>query len=157
IALSYFLLMMAFSIMTTSYVLFTEFAFGYNAEQNGYLFAYVGGISIVMQGIVFGRAVGRFGEARLVVFGSLVLAASLFAMPFSSPIFGGLAGLLAVSAFLAFGNSLATPALTSLASKTADVHEQGRAMGVMQSGASLARALGPTVCGFLLNNSTNEI
>ena len=80
-----------------------------------------------------------------------------FATPFSSPVSGGLAGLLAVTAFVAIGNAFATPSLTSLGSKSAAAHEQGRAMGVMQSGASLARALGPTICGFLLNNPANAI
>ena len=153
----YFLLIMAFSIMTTAYVLFSSFTFGYTAEQNGYLFAYVGFISIIMQGILFGVFAKKFGESRLAAFGCLVLTAALFATPFTSPAFGGLAGLLVVSAFLAIGNAFANPALTSLASKNAAANEQGRAMGVMQSGASLARALGPTLCGVLLNSSANTI
>jgi len=153
----YFLLIMAFSIMTTAYVLFSSFTFGYTAEQNGYLFAYVGFISIIMQGILFGVFAKKFGESRLAAFGCLVLTAALFATPFTSPAFGGLAGLLLVSAFLAIGNAFANPALTSLASKNAAANEQGRAMGVMQSGASLARALGPTLCGVLLNSSANTI
>lgn len=157
IALTYFLLITAFSIMTYAFVLYSEFTFGYGPEQNGYLFAYVGLISIIMQGVVFGIAARKFGEARLAVFGCLVLTAALFAVPFSEPGFGGLAGLLAVSAFLAFGNAFATPALGTLASKNAGEHEQGRVLGVMQSGASLARAIGPTIGGVLLNNSLNKI
>ena len=157
IAIVYFLLITAFSIMTTAYVLFTYFAFGYNAEQNGYLFAFVGVISVVMQGVVFGIAAKKFGESRLAVVGCLVMTASLFATPFISPAYGALAGLLAVTALVAIGNAFATPSLTSLGSKTAAAHEQGRAMGVLQSGASLARALGPTICGVLLNNSANAI
>ena len=39
--LIYFLLVTAFSIMTTAFVLYTAYTFGYNAEQNGYLFALV--------------------------------------------------------------------------------------------------------------------
>jgi DHA1 family tetracycline resistance protein-like MFS transporter len=153
----YFLHITAFSIMTTAYVLFTAFAFGYHAEENGYLFAFVGMISVVVQGVVFGVAARKFGESRLAVLGCYLMAASLLATPFSSPTFGGLAGLLAVSASVAIGNAFATPALTSLASKTAAIHAQGRAMGVMQSGASLARAIGPMLCGFLLNNSAGAI
>jgi MFS transporter, DHA1 family, tetracycline resistance protein len=157
ITILYFLLIAAFSIMTYIYVLFTAFTFGYNTEQNGYLFAFVGAVSVVMQGVVFGIAVKKFGEARLAIFGCIVLTFALFASPFSSPAFGGLAGLLAVSFFLAAGNAFATPALSSLASKNAAEHEQGRALGVLQSGASLARAIGPTLGGVLLNNSLNQI
>lgn len=157
IAIVYFLLITAFSIMTTAYVLFTAFAFGYSAEQNGYLFAFVGIISVVMQGVVFGIAAKKFGESRLAVVGCLIMTASLFATPFVSPAYGALPALLAVTAFVAIGNAFATPSLTSLGSKTAAAHEQGRAMGVLQSGASLARAIGPTLCGVLLNNSANTI
>lgn len=157
IAGTYFLLITAFSIMTTAYVLFTAHVFGYSAEQNGYLFAFVGLISVIMQGFVFGFAAKKFGESRLAAVGCVLLAASLFATPYSSPAYGGLTGLLFVSGFLAFGNALATPSLTSLASKTAAAHEQGRAMGVMQSGASLARAIGPTLCGILLNNAAGSM
>ena len=42
INLIYFLLITAFSIMTYAFVLYTSFRFGYDAEQNGYLFAFVG-------------------------------------------------------------------------------------------------------------------
>lgn len=157
IAVLYFLLITAFSIMTYAFVLFTDFRFGYNAEQNGYLFAYVGLIAIVMQGGIFGVVAKRSGEAPLATLGCLLLTASLFAMPFTGPAFGGLAGLLTVSAVLAIGNAFASPALASLASKNAGEHEQGRVMGLMQSGASLARAIGPTVGGFLLNNSLNKV
>lgn len=157
ITILYFLLIAAFSIMTYVYVLYTAFTFGYNTEENGYLFAFVGAVSIVMQGVVFGIAAKKFGEARLAIFGCLVLTLALFASPFPSPEFGGLAGLLIVSFFLAAGNACATPALSSLASKNAAEHEQGRAMGVLQSGASLARAIGPTLGGVLLNNSLNGI
>ncbi len=153
----YFLLITSFSIMTYAFVLFTDFTFGYDAEQNGYLFAYVGFLAIVMQGGVFGPAAKAFGEARLVVFGCLMLALSLFAMPFSSPEFGGLIGLLVVAGLLSFGNAFANPALSSLASKYAGDHEQGRVMGVMQSGAALARAIGPTIGGVMLNNSVNKV
>ena len=153
----YVLLITAFSIMTYAFVLFTNFTFGYDAEQNGYLFAYVGFLAIIMQGGVFGVAAKAFGEARLAVFGCIMLALSLFAMPFTSPDFGGLAGLLFVAALLSVGNAFASPALTSLASKYAGDHEQGKVMGVMQSGASLARAIGPTIGGVLLNNSMNKV
>lgn len=153
----YFLVIAAFSIMTTAFVLFTMFRFGYNAEQNGYLFAYIGFLAIIMQGALFGRLAQKFGEAWLVVVGCLLLAGSLFAVPFVGPDSGGLVSLLVGIGFFALGNALSSPALTSLASKNADENEQGKALGIMQSAASLARAVGPIIGGFLLNNAVNKI
>jgi hypothetical protein len=55
------------------------------------------------------------------------------------------------------GNSLATPALTSLASKSASPAQQGVVLGVTQSTASLARAVGPTLTALLISSSIAHI
>lgn len=155
--LLYFLLITAFSIMTYAYVLFTAFRFGYDAEHNGYLFFFVGVVSIIGQGVLFNRLAGRFGEAGLAAAGCLLMGISLFLIPYVGPAAGGLAALLFVSALLSFGNSLASPALTSLVSKISADHKQGSSLGIMQSGASLARAIGPMIGGILLNNQANAV
>ncbi len=153
----YFFLVTAFSIMTYAFVLYTIERFGYTAEQNGYLFAFIGILAVIFQGGVFDRLVQRFGETSLMLAGSLIMTVSLAAIPFISPASGGLVALLVTVAALAIGNSMASPAVTSLVSKVSDESEQGRALGIMQSGASLARAIGPAVGGVLLNNALNGI
>jgi len=149
----YFLFVVAFSIMTTSFSLYTMFRFGYDAQHTGYLFAYVGLIAVVIQGGLIGRLVKRFGELPLVIFGALCFAISLFAVPFVGPAAGGLAALLVGGGVFSMGNSLATPALTSLASKTAGAEQQGVVLGVTQSVASLARAVGPSLAALLISSS----
>lgn len=149
----YFLFIVAFSIMTTSFSLYTMFRFGYDAQHTGYLFAYVGLIAVIIQGGLIGRLVKRFGELPLVNFGALCFAVSLFAVPFVGPAAGGLAALLVGGGVFSMGNSLAGPALTSLASKSAGPAEQGAVLGVTQSVASLARAVGPFVAAVLIHSS----
>lgn len=153
----YFMLVTAFSIMTATFALYTLFRFNYGIKINGYLFAYIGVLAVIMQGFLFGRLAKKFGEAWLVVVGSFVLVGAFFAVPYVGPEYGGLAALLVGIAFFSLGNSLSSPALTSLASKVANEREQGKALGVMQSGASLARAIGPAVAGVLLNNQFGKI
>jgi MFS transporter, DHA1 family, tetracycline resistance protein len=153
----YFLLITAFSIMTYAFVLYTAYRFEYTTVENGYLFAWVGFVSILAQGVLFGRMAKRCGEAPLVVAGCLLMVLSLFSVPFVGPRAGGLLGLMIGTAVLSLGNSFAAPGLTSLASKTAEEHDQGSTLGIMQSGASLARAIGPVIGGFLLNNALNAI
>jgi len=153
----YFFLVVSFSIMTYAFVLFTIFRFGYSAEQNGYIFAFIGILAVVFQGGFFSKLVYKFGENPLMIVGCLMMTASLFIVPYISPDIGGLTGLLAVIAFLSIGNSMASPALTSLVSKVSDENEQGKALGTMQSGASLARAIGPAVGGVLLNNAFDQV
>src|ERR1044072_7329629 len=149
----YFLFSVAFSVMTTSFSLYTMFRFGYDAQHTGYLFAYVGLIAVIIQGGLIGRLVKRFGELPLVIFGALCFAISLFAVPFVGPAAGGLAGLLIGGGVFSMGNSLATPALTSLASKSAGPAQQGVVLGVTQSTASLARAVGPILAAVLISSS----
>jgi DHA1 family tetracycline resistance protein-like MFS transporter len=149
----YFLFIVAFSIMTTSFSLFTMFRFGYDAQHTGYLFAYVGLIAVVIQGGLIGKLVKRFGELPLVILGAFCFAISLFAVPFVGPAAGGLAALLIGGGVFSLGNSLATPALTSLASKSVGPAEQGTVLGVTQSVASLARAVGPSVAALLIASS----
>ncbi|MEZ5345554.1 MAG: MFS transporter [Pyrinomonadaceae bacterium] len=157
VTLLYFLVVTAFSIMTASFTLYTINRFGYNAEQNGYLFFYVGILAIIFQGFIFNKLVSVFGEPKLVAIGCLLLVASLFAIPYIGPVSGGLIGLLIGIAFISIGNALSSPALTSLGSKLTNEEDQGRALGTMQSAASLARAIGPVIGGLLLNNSLNKI
>jgi multidrug resistance protein len=153
----YFLFIVAFSIMTTSFSLYTMFRFGYDAQHTGYLFAYVGLIAVIIQGGLIGRLVKRFGELPLVIVGAFCFAISLFAVPFVGPVAGGLAALLIGGGVFSAGNSLATPALTSLASKSVGPAEQGTILGVTQSVASLARAVGPFLAAVLINSSVAHL
>lgn len=157
ITLDYFVVVTAFSIMTTAFAYYTLVKFGYDAAQTGYLLGFVGFVAAAAQGGAFGKLAKRFGEARLVVFGCSILVLSLIAVPFVGPQTGGLPLLLVGLAALAIGNSMASPALTSLASKTAHESQQGQALGILQSAASLARVIGPLLCGFLLNNMLHQV
>ena len=150
----YFLFVVAFSIMTTVFALFTMYRFGYDAAHNGYLFAYIGLLAVIVQGGLIGRLVRRYGELPLVIVGALLLGINLIVLPYVGPLAGGLMGLLAVMTCFSIGNSFATPTLTSLASKSVGEAEQGGVMGVTQSAASLARAIGPAVGGWLIYSAT---
>jgi DHA1 family tetracycline resistance protein-like MFS transporter len=157
LAAIYFFLVMSFSIMTYAFVLYTIFRFGYTAEQNGYIFTFIGALAVIFQGGFFNRLVRRFGENPLTVIGCLMMTAAFFVIPYITRDFGGLPGLLSVVAVMAIGNAIASPAVSSLASKISSEKEQGKALGVMQSSASLARAIGPAVGGILLNNALNQV
>jgi DHA1 family tetracycline resistance protein-like MFS transporter len=106
-----------------------------------------------VQGGLIGRLVRRFGELPLVIVGAFLFAGSLFAVPFVGPHAGGLLALLVGGGLFSLGNSLATPSLTSLASKSVGPGEQGSVLGVTQSVASLARAVGPILAAVLIHST----
>lgn len=153
----YFFLVTAFSIMNYAFVLYTMERFGYKAEQNGYIFFLIGLIAVVFQGGLVGRLTKMFGERILVIAGCLMMAAALCAFPFIFPASGGLTALLVAMALLGIGNSMATPAVNALVSKNSPENEQGKTLGVVQSGSSLARAIGPALGGVLLNNTISQV
>jgi DHA1 family tetracycline resistance protein-like MFS transporter len=145
----YFLSIVAFSIMTALFSLFLLFRLGYDPWHSGWIFAFVGIISATIQGGLIGKLVKRFGEPALVILGALLFTASLFLTPFVRTGIG-VVGILAIGALSAIGNALMAPSLTSLGSKSATARNQGSVLGVMQSVASLARAVGPTLAAALI-------
>jgi hypothetical protein len=79
----------------------------------------------------------------------LLFSVSLFLSPYVTPAMG-LFGILSVGALSSIGNALTAPTLSSLASKSASAAEQGTVLGVMQSVASVARAVGPSIAAVLI-------
>jgi DHA1 family tetracycline resistance protein-like MFS transporter len=145
----YFLSIVAFSIMTASFSLFMMFRLGYDPWHSGWIFAFVGVVSAIIQGGLIGRLVKRFGEPALVIAGGFLLSISLFVSPFVTAAMG-LIGILSVGALSSIGNALTAPTLSSLASKSASAAEQGSVLGVTQSVASVARAVGPSIAAVLI-------
>ena len=83
----YFFLVTSFSIMTYAFVLFTIERFGYTAEQNGYIFAFIGVLAVIFQGGVFDKLALRFGESTLTIVGCSLMTLSFLAIPYISPRF----------------------------------------------------------------------
>ncbi len=143
---TYFFSITGFAIMTTLFALFTEKHFGFDARKTGYLFGFIGIISVILQGGLIGRLVKMFGETALARAGLLLLAAALALLPLVPTI----PTLLAVCAALAIANGLVNPTLNGLASQMIDRSWQGRALGLMQSAGSVGRLIGPLLGGWLL-------
>jgi len=132
------------------------FRLGYDAFHNGWVFAFVGIISAIIQGGLIGKLVKLFGEPVLVITGGLLFAVSLFAIPFVGPAIGVM-GILSLGALTSIGQALSAPTLTSLASKSAAASQQGGVLGAMQSAASLARAVGPALAAFLIYSTVAHV
>ena len=146
IVATYFFTITGFAIMTTLFALFTERHFGFDARKTGYLFGFIGIISVILQGGLIGRLIKFFGETTLARTGLFLLAAGLALLPLAPTV----PMLLAVCAALAVANGLVNPTLNGLASQMIDRSWQGRALGLMQSAGSAGRLFGPLLGGWLL-------
>lgn len=144
---TYFFATVSFAMMTATFALFAAHRFKFDAWNTGFLFGYVGVIGAVIQGGLLGRLVKKFGDKPLAVTGTAIFAASVFLFPLSQTV----TALIIASTGVAIGNSLMTPTLNGLASKSVKASWQGRVLGVMASVASLARIIGPVLGGALLS------
>lgn len=146
ILLAYLVAIIGFSIMTTSFALFTFHRFDFSAADNGYTFAFLGFIGVVVQGGFIGRLTKKFGERSLAIFGSFLIAVGFILMPVSR----GLTLLFFATGIVALGNSLIQPTLNTLASRATGAQFQGSVLGLMASAGSLGRTVGPLAAGWLL-------
>jgi MFS transporter, DHA1 family, tetracycline resistance protein len=142
--LVFFLVILAFAGMESTFALWAIGEFGWGPRQVGYVFAYVGILSAVLQGGLIGRLARRFGEERLLLCGLTLIGAGLLVMPLAHNV----AVLVVAVSGLSLGMGLSQPSLNSLISRRAGGEEQGEVMGVSQSVASLSRVLGPFAAGF---------
>ena len=142
--LIFFLVILAFAGMESTFALWAIGQFGWGPRQVGYVFAYVGVLSAVLQGGLIGHLARRFGEERLLLGGLTLIGLGLLVMTLAY----NLAALVAAVTALALGMGLTQPSLNSLISRRAGGPEQGEVMGVSQSVASLSRVLGPFAAGF---------
>lgn len=143
-----FIFIVAFMLMQMASSLMWKEVNGMNEAQIGYLMGYVGVATAVVQGLLVGRIVKRWGESRLLLIGSLFTMAGLALLPVGDVAwFLGfqLLGLLC----LALANGCITPSISSLLSKYANPDQVGHTLGVNQSFGSLARAAGMAMSGFL--------
>lgn len=142
-----FLSIFAFSGIEATFALWSRRQFGWGPEQNGYLFALIGLLNAGMQGGLIGRMAKRFGEANLLLQGSIALAVGIGLIPFASNLW-----LLILAMMIAtYGFSVISPALNSLISLQTSEDEQGGMMGVTRSATTLARVAGPAWAGLLFS------
>lgn len=148
----FFIVTMSFSNFETIFALYAEERFQFDALQVGYVFAFVGVCSALMQGVFIGRLNQRFGEKNLIASATLLLATVFIVMPFlvNIPVFVGAAGIMAISL------GMHNPSVLALVSKNASDNESGAILGINHSFSALGRILGPLWAGFFFDKVSPE-
>ena len=141
----YFIVTMAFSAFEATFALFTEAKFGYTTTSIGFLFAFIGVILSLIQGVFVGKVVKRVGERRLIPAAIFLISLSIGLIPFV----WNVPTLLVALAILAVGMGFNNPALSSMVSKLSHEDDQGGVLGLASSIASLGRVVGPAWGGYL--------
>jgi len=141
----FFLINLAFSLTQGNLALWTEKTFGYDPSKNGFIFAYVGVLAVLVQVVVLPFLLKKLNENIILKIASFNLFLSFFLIFLSKnePIF-----YLALT-FMPLGNGLANPSIQSIASKDVPKEEYGGTLGLLQSAGSMGRILGPIIGGEL--------
>jgi DHA1 family tetracycline resistance protein-like MFS transporter len=139
---------LAFATFTGVFALYAQYQLRLDSTGTGYVLAYVGLLSVLVQGVAIGRLTKRYPENRLIFGAVIVLAFSLLAWAFTPNI----VLLLVVLAPLAFSSGVLNTVINSSITKSVYPEEVGGALGVASSIESLTRVIGPAAGGLLLGS-----
>jgi DHA1 family tetracycline resistance protein-like MFS transporter len=128
-----------------TWVLYTQFKFGWNSLQSGLSLGAVGVMAALVQGVLLGRFLKRFSVQRLGVLA--LISSSICYVLWGAATQGWMMYAVIFANVLGF---MAGPAFQSIVSKAADPSMQGRVMGAVASISSLMAVIGPIVGNSLL-------
>jgi MFS family permease len=133
----------AFSSMEAVFGLWTERNFGWSTREVGLTFIAVGAAGVFVQVLLIGPLVRRFGEARVIVAGLLVLSTSMVLQPvLRDPV-----AAVALMALLMAGHSLTFPNAGALVSRSTPGDMQGSVIGLQMSVNAFSRICAPPLFG----------
>ncbi len=141
-----FLFGLAFSLFQTIFALYGQYRFALNSQTTGYVLAYVGLISVIVQGFIVGRLTNRFTDGILITCATGLMALSLFGWAFAPSILF----LLAVLAPIALAGGVLNTVLNSALSKSVQPIEIGGTMGLAASLESATRVIAPSLGGWMI-------
>lgn len=140
LAAVFFLIALAQFSLNSTYVLYTDYRYGWGPETVGYTLGLVGLCSALVQAVLVRRLMPTFGERRLILIGLALCAVGYVAFAFAPDAWIFIAGI----PFLCLGG-LAGPPAQSMMTHQVDAQEQGRLQGALSSLRSLAGIFGPAV------------
>jgi len=132
-------------VLYTTWVLFTTFKFGWGPTENGWSLAAVGVVSVIVQGLLLGRLLKRFGARRLAVLG--LLSSTLAYLLWGAATEGWM--LFAIIFVNLLGSAVAA-SIQSIISSAADARSQGQALGAVGGLNSLVAVIAPLLGAPLL-------
>jgi MFS family permease len=157
----YSVAMGAFAGFTAVLALFLHAQFGVTEKTIYFFFTWNGALSVIVRALLLGKAVDRFGEARLARIGQALLALGLallpvtgmlhpsrLALPFGASLDSRYVALALVVSLMPLGTAFTFPCVTGLLSQVISPRERGVMMGVQQSFGGAARVLFPLLAGW---------
>ena len=138
---------LAFATFQTIFALYAQ-AIGLSPQTTGLVLAYVGLLTVIVQGGLMGRLTRRFTENWLIITGLWVMTGTLLAWAITT----NLSLLLIVLLPLSLSGGVLNTVLQSALSKSVSRDEVGGILGISTSVEAMTRVIAPAVGGFLLQS-----
>jgi MFS family permease len=161
---TFFLASLGFASFETTLALFIRDSMKLTEENSFWIFAFVGFVLMLTQGLLYRKLANRITEPTFMAMGLALMGAGVLTLGGVSWLASGpeplewglLIGLtLPVLAVSVVGFAFLTPSAQALISRRSPADRQGEILGVNQSASAMARILGP-VCGLSLYKTTSE-
>ncbi len=146
LCLAFFMFFMAFNGFTAVLVLYLKDAFNWTPQLSSQAFIIVGVVAMIVQGILIGPLVSRFGESRLNLMGIGFVIAGCILLTLANKE-NSISMVFSAVAVLAVGTGLVTPCLRALISRRLNSAGQGVVLGSLQGLQSLGTFLGASMAG----------
>jgi DHA1 family tetracycline resistance protein-like MFS transporter len=139
---------LAAALLQTMFTLWAKERLGLDAQSTALLLAYLGVLSVIVQGGLIGPLTRRFSEPRLIFGASLVYGIAMLAWAFtpSVPV------LLVVMIPMAFSTGVLNTVINSAITRVVSPQEIGGALGIAGSLESFSRIVSPIVGGWLIGS-----
>jgi DHA1 family tetracycline resistance protein-like MFS transporter len=135
-----FCAMLAHDSLPTTFVLYTNYRYGWGQKMVGLVLALVGVASILVQGGLVGRLVSWFGERRALAIGFASGAAGMLVYSFAPTGASFLCGIVMTALY-----GVASPSLQSLMTRLVGSHQQGQLQGAIGSMNGVANMIAPVL------------
>lgn len=132
---------------TFAYLMADRFA--YDARDVAFILVLMAFVMAGIQGGAIRHLASRFGERRLLIAGTAMMAACFPIVPLAPTV----TILLAPLVVLAVGRAVSQPSMMSMVSIAASASSRGEVMGTYHSSNHLARIVGPLVAGALYDGA----
>jgi MFS family permease len=165
VVLCFFLASLGFGGFESTLSMINQDALDLPREKNFFMFAYVGFVLMLSQGLLYRRLAHRVSEPTFMLMGLLLMGVGVSSLACVSYLainqqagFGVLLSLMMVCMTVSvIGFSFLTPSAQALVSRRGDPEKQGEILGVNQSAAAMARILGPIIALTLYKATANHL
>ncbi|MCC6433256.1 MAG: MFS transporter [Gemmatimonadaceae bacterium] len=127
------------ALFQSTLALWTADRLGVGPRTLGWIYGFVGVISVAVQAGIIGKLTKRFGAASLTRTGALLIGIGMAGLP----LVHAMPWLLVALAVFGVGSALFNPSMSGLVATAAAPHERGAVLGAYQGAASLGRVIGP--------------